>query len=312
MKTLAIILLILINILALIGFIYIIGTIIGYIKYEKYKPAIDIANTNNIHCGKPICFPDIIDLPFPSFDTNYNQNIAKYCIYLIQRIYKSVDENTNYIKPSQLTTEIKLNYDGKLFGVISTYQDNIIISFRGTIYINEWVDDFEYEQVYFLKDKNTGLKETLNDSNLVPTVHKGFYDLYNIIRDKIISTLAKLDPDKTKNIIITGHSLGSGIATICLIDLYYEKYNNLLCYVFASPRVGNKNFSKLFDNLNLYNIMNNLDMIPTLPPSVCPNFNNKNQPYIYYNCGKILSFGDNWKSMKNNHDLGIYLANLPK
>lgn len=312
MKTLHIILLVLINILAIVGLIYIIGTIIGYIRYEKYKPAIYFSGINNIHCGKLTCFPDMIDLPFPSFDTNYNQNIAKYCIYLIQRIYISVAENTNYIKPSQLTTEIKLNYDGELFGVISSYQDNIIISFRGTKYINEWTDDFDYEQVYFLKDANNGLKESLDDINLAPSVHKGFYDLYNIIRDQILLTLKKLDPNKTKNIIITGHSLGSGIATICLIDLYYEKYNNLLCYVFASPRVGNEKFSKLFDNLKLYNIMNSLDMIPTLPPSVCPNFKNKEQPYIYYNCGKILSFEDNWQSMQNNHDLGIYLANLPK
>lgn len=312
MKPGHIILLVIINILAFVGLIYIIGTIIGYIKYEKYKHAIDITFKNKIHCSKLDCFPDILDLPFPSFDTNYNQDIAKYCIYLIQKIYKSIDDNSNYIKPSQLTTQVKINYDSKLFAVISTYQDNIMIAFRGTKFINEWLDDFDYKQVYFLKNANYSSNGSLNDINLAPSVHKGFYDLYNNIRDQILITLTKLDPNKTKNIIITGHSLGSGIATICLIDLYYEKYKNLLCYVFASPRVGNKKFTELFDKFNFYSIINNLDIIPTMPASVCPNFDNKNQPYIYYNCGKILSFEANWQSMDLNHKLGIYLENLPK
>lgn len=312
MKIGYIILLILINIIAFIGFIYIVGSIIAYMRYNKYEPAINIAAFNDIHCGKETCFPDIIDLSFPSFNTDYDQNIAKYCIYLIQRIYKSVTDNSDYISPTNLKTQIKLNYNGKLFGVISTNNNSIIISFRGTMFYNEWLDDFSYKQVYFLKDISSDLNKSLNDINLNPSVHKGFYDLYNNMRNEIILTLTKLDPDKSKNIIITGHSLGSGIATICLIDLYYQKYSNLVSYVFASPRVGNKKFSDLFVNLNLYNIMNTLDVIPNMPAAVSPNFTDKNQPYIYYNCGKIITFEDNWQSIQNNHGLGIHLANLPK
>ena len=304
--------LIILNIIGFIGFIYIVGSIIVYMKYNKYDPAINVAAFNNIHCGKKTCFPDIIDLPFPSFNTDYDQNIAKYCIYLIQRIYKSVTDNSDYITPNNLKTQIKLNYNGKLFGVISTNNNSIIISFRGTMFYNEWLDDFSYKQVYFLKGVNNSLNKSLNDINLNPSVHEGFYDLYNNMRNEIILTLTKLDPNKSKNIIITGHSLGSGIATICLIDLYYQKYNNLVSYVFASPRVGNEKFSKLFDNINLYNIMNTLDVIPNMPAAVSPNFNDKNQPYIYYNCGKIITFEDNWQSTQNNHGLGIHLANLPK
>ena len=70
--------------------------------------------------------------------------------------------------------------------------------------------DIDYQQVFYLKNsKNTSLS-SLADINLGPSVHKGFYRVYNDMKNSILSKIEELNPDKTKNIIITGHSLGSG------------------------------------------------------------------------------------------------------
>ena len=311
MKKNYIILLVILHIFAFIGFVSSIIYIITYIKYKKYEPFLEKTMYNDIHCGKLSCFPDIIDLPFPVFEKdNYNQDIAKYCIYLIYRIYDAVDKDSKFIPPKGLKVEKEINNDKSLFNVICSYQNNIIIAFRGTEYIQEWISDIDYQQVFYLKNNNTSLS-SLADINLGPSVHKGFYTVYNGIKNSILSKIEELNPDKTKNIIITGHSLGSGVSTILTADLYYNDYKNTVCYLFASPRVGNSQFAALIANTKLYNIINNLDVVPTLPSAVTPNLYNINQPYIYYNCGEQKIFSDNWDSIANNHDLGIYLKNLP-
>jgi hypothetical protein len=312
MKKIYIILLVILNIFALIGFVSSIIYLITYIKYKKYEPFLEKTIYNDIHCGKLSCFPDIIDLPFPTFEKdNYIQDIAKYCIYLIQRIYDAVDNDSKFIPPKGVKVEKEINYDKTLFSVICSYQNNIIIVFRGTEYIEEWMRDIDYQQVFYLKNsKNTSLS-SLADINLGPSVHKGFYRVYNDMKNSILSKIEELNPDKTKNIIITGHSLGSGVSTILSADLYYSDYKNIVCYLFASPRVGNAQFAALIGNTKLYNIINNLDIVPTLPIAVAPNLYNINQPYIYYNCGEQKTFSDNWDSIANNHGLGIYLKNLP-
>ena len=128
MKKIYIILLVILNIFALIGFVSSIIYLITYIKYKKYEPFLEKTIYNDIHCGKLSCFPDIIDLPFPTFEKdNYNQDIAKYCIYLIQRIYDAVDNDSKFIPPKGVKVEKEINYDKTLFSVICSYQNNILL-----------------------------------------------------------------------------------------------------------------------------------------------------------------------------------------
>ena len=77
-------------------------------------------------------------------------------------------------------------------------QNRIVISFRGTHNYQDWVKDFEYEQIPYPNVENG-------------YVHEGFYNSYSQIRnDGLLSSLQSLltsYPD-TNDILITGHSMG--------------------------------------------------------------------------------------------------------
>ena len=111
------------------------------------------------------------------------------------------------------------------------------------------------------------------------------------------------------NIMLTGHSLGSGVATVASYDIAKHYTNSkVFVYAFASPRVGNIKFAKSVNlaTYSFYRVVNIADIIPTLPLSVMPNKNDNRNPYIYYHCGKEISFDQNWKSLKNNHMIYNY------
>jgi predicted lipase len=313
MKTIDIILLCILIFLAMIGIVFIISSIFLYIKSKRIAPFVEKVFRNKIHCGQINCDPKIIDRDVPKFDIKYNQDIAKYCIDLIQRLYNNIDTG-KLIRPKDLKNELEIDYSKNegIIGAIWSNNDTIFIIFRGTKYIDEWLTDFNNNQSFYTlqnseKSKNLGL----SDIDLAPSVHSGFYNVYTHIREQILDTIKLINKDKKKNIIVCGHSLGSGIATLCSLDLVNNDYKNLVSYVFACPRVGNQKFANLIKNINLFNIMNRLDVVPNLPLAVSPNFYNINQPYIYVNSGKIITFEDNWDSISNNHSLGIYLKNIP-
>jgi len=313
MNKLYIILLIILNILALIGVIYIIISIIGYFKVKNYELFISKTFRNKIHCGKLDCYPELINVDIPMFSTNYDKKMAIYCIDIIKRIYDTIDNNNKLILPKNVNLKTTIKYKSKegIFGIICTNKDNILLIFRGTQYIDEWIKNINVEQSFFLLHQNIKNNNALQDIDLAPSVHRGIYQIYNKIKSEIFSVLNNLNPSKNKNIIIAGHSLGSAIATICTVDLHYNNYKNIVTYIFASPRVGNKKFAQLIQNLPIYSLINSLDVIPSTPTAVVPNFNNINQPYIYFDAGKIVRFQDNWDSITNNHSLAIYLNNLP-
>jgi predicted lipase len=85
-------------------------------------------------------------------------------------------------------------------------------------------------------------------------VHIGFIDAYLEIRCKILLLYSK---ELSPKVLITGHSLGGAIATLCALDLQYnlkegsmkdkKSPEKLQCITFGSPRVGNKAFVKSYN-----------------------------------------------------------------
>ena len=124
--------------------------------------------------------------------------------------------------PKDLVTQKELydNSGDPVFGVVfmeTNNSDNIWISFRGTLSSKEWVQDFTYQQKSMFHKQcvsQVSLNFLTTSSGKVANVHKGFVDVYMKFQDELSSILHKLDPDKDKKIIISGHSLGAAISTM--------------------------------------------------------------------------------------------------
>ena len=72
--------------------------------------------------------------------------------------------------------------------------------------------------------------------------------MWEKIRDDVISDLKK--SVKTTRLIITGISLGGGLACLSFIDIQASKaFDNVEIITFGSPRVGNKKWAKFADGL---------------------------------------------------------------
>ena len=311
-KGIKIILYIILTLLLILG----LHKLIKIIKSLKNtKNALNYVWYNKLYCGQNRCPAKIIDMDPQSNNVSleWNTNVAKYCANLIIRIEEAGLSKTTplYPKDIKLLSELYNIPTDPVFGAIFLDNDTIWIVLRGTQTPKEWTQDITYGQEN-ISNTQTSLK-FLKNLNTYPLVHKGFTDAYNNFREKVINTLKN---NSFKKIVICGHSLGAGISTIIGADLINEGYNSdnnytTVIYNFASPRVGNTDFCKLIsENIPLYRIVNTSDLVPTLPPSVSPNFIDNSTPYIYTHCGEAKYFTDNRFSVLNNHMMDSYRNGL--
>jgi hypothetical protein len=71
--------------------------------------------------------------------------------------------------------------------------------------------------------------------------------------------------------VVTGHSLGAALATLFVMENdSRRKFDITTSCTFASPRVGNLEFARAFDQLPIdsWRIVNTLDIVPKLPPHI--------------------------------------------
>jgi triacylglycerol lipase len=268
---------------------------------------------NKLQCGEFYCLAQIVDLPIPNQkDKTFNIKVARFLADLIVRISRAVNEP--FTEPHTLKNEL-LMYDSNknpIFGVLWSNDDIAYIAFRGTMKPQEWMQNFTYQQTSFPKSNKIKQQHALflNNSKNSPNIHSGFLEVYNNFRNNLINKIKELKPTQ---VLIAGHSLGGAIATICGLDLKILGYNTIV-YNFATPRVGDDKFCDLINkyNLPLYRVVNTSDVAPTFPVAVSPNFDDPEKPFNYNHCGDAIYFTDNWKSIINNHTLGVYVNWLDK
>lgn len=79
-------------------------------------------------------------------------------------------------------------------------------------------------------------------------IHAGFLEIYGSMRDTVhrtISTYLSNIPRAT--VIVTGHSLGAALATVCAHDLECSGICKPFCFPFCSPRCGDLGFVRDFN-----------------------------------------------------------------
>ncbi|HEY9762487.1 MAG TPA: lipase family protein [Trichocoleus sp.] len=99
-------------------------------------------------------------------------------------------------------------------------------------------------------------------------MHQGFVAAYFSVRDEIHDYIKKSQPISTA--VITGHSLGGALATLCAVDVQYnfsDKIQTIEVYTFGSPKVGNDGFRESFNRRvpNSYRFVHGMDIVPELP-----------------------------------------------
>lgn len=157
----------------------------------------------------------------------------------------------------------------------------ICIVFRGSESMSDW-----YHDLLITKHKLT------DDIR----VHKGFYTQLhsNKIYDELVTdiqTILKANPDY--EIFVTGHSLGAALSTLFGYMLSHTIKNMVTIVSFASPRVGNYEWKKSFENTtNLihYRVSNKRDVVTAFPL------------YKYYHVGKNIELSDDTFILFENSD----------
>ena len=123
-------------------------------------------------------------------------------------------------------------------------------------------------------------------------IHSGFHDFYASMRTEIHDAILK---GKRDNVYVCGHSLGAALATVCVYDLDYSNVrvaNNVYGVTIGGPRVGNPDFAKYFEDrkLNLFQLRNSADVVPTIPPVHSPALRGKRRMFRYAHAGTGLLF----------------------
>lgn len=144
------------------------------------------------------------------------------------------------------------NYESQAF--IAGNSQVLILALRGT------------EQSK-LRDWITNLKFIITDHPW-GKVHKGFSDALDLIWNQIEKSIKEFRDNK-QPLWITGHSLGGALATLAASRCFIRRIGRLYgVYTFGQPRVGNKQFSDIFDShykIVTHRFVNNEDIVTCVP-----------------------------------------------
>lgn len=169
------------------------------------------------------------------------------------------DDITQIIFKDVIETPKCYRDDNNIAQAYSWKQNNILyIIFRGT-------DNF----LDLITDLRIFRTKLLNDNNKV-LVHKGFLYYFNLL-EKEISNEINNKKSTIDTIHFNGHSLGAGVSTIasCFYKYFYPNIK-IINQTFGSPRVGNNQFVKWYNSLDIDNtrVANTKDIISLIPISM--------------------------------------------
>lgn len=209
------------------------------------------------------------------FDTlKYNAMWSKisYCTFLAELVEGDLQPNCPKMEfcNSEEAADIELV---KVFRPDTRYTDisctavvlahhlkkQIILAFRGSFSVGDWLTDFQFKQSPYYRilrhpvdiegDTSNESSENLGISPICEgcTVHGGVFEqLKNKLQDMYL--VAKPYIDQGYQLIVTGHSLGGGYATIAGFELLLHG-EKPLTIAYSSLRVANPKLNEFIDNL---------------------------------------------------------------
>lgn len=91
-------------------------------------------------------------------------------------------------------------------------------------------------------------------------VHEGFAGALSHVHGQLVTALSSPANERT---LITGHSLGAGLATVVAAELR-DRHPRLI--TFGSPRVGDSDFASLIDPNSVARFVDCCDLVTRVPP----------------------------------------------
>jgi predicted lipase len=176
-------------------------------------------------------------------------NKIKFITQICDLCYKDppiIKEKYNYIVISSPNSDVEC--------YIFIIENNLYICFRARSYI---------------LDIKTDLNISFNENTFnIPkcNVHAGFFNQFLSIKKSLYEIIQI--HNNVNEIILCGHCLGGGLATIAAFDIaHFFKNKKLSCFTLGSPRVGNKVFTSKFNQLipESYRIGNLNDPVQNAP-----------------------------------------------
>ncbi len=149
--------------------------------------------------------------------------------------------------------------------------DRIVIVFRGTTEREQMKLDLKV----LMTPVSAVLPTACSDHPVLRTrdwrnvsVHSGFAEAYRSVSYAINIKIGELLNELKRPILLTGHSLGGSLATICSLDLVLQlQTTDIYVATFGSPRCGNQFWRRLYDPIvpAHWRIAMRSDIITTLP-----------------------------------------------
>ena len=217
--------------------------------------------------------------------------LAALCFQANRRVARA----GNYNLPSGFREVMTFaSRDYPLAGLLIESSNEIILAFRGTEASIDVIADIDWRQVPYPFVQNGGWTD------------RGFTRNYQSIRKDVIKALQKLS--SRKRLYITGHSLDGAITTLAALDIASNtRFTQPHVYTYASPRVGNPEFVKVY-NENIHQstrVVNMYDFVPHFPPRTLPivniSYKHVDEKYPIY----FQTF-----SIRENHEINNYFDSL--
>jgi predicted lipase len=190
----------------------------------------------------------------------------------------------------------------KFYGIVAhgTNGDpeNRVIAIRGTEGAIEWLDDGDAIPVPFRQVPSAGrvacgfdriystlkvIKRRLPSATVIAAAAQPETEVFSgSFADQLEQLALSREAERglapradgrrpARPTIVTGHSLGSALTTLfALENSTKNKFDISTLCTFASPRVGNMEFVRTFNQLpiNSWRIVNTEDLVPKLPPHI--------------------------------------------
>ncbi|CAP73570.1 uncharacterized protein PODANS_2_9340 [Podospora anserina S mat+] len=148
--------------------------------------------------------------------------------------------------------------DTRGFVSVDPVAKEIVLTFRGTVSIRNWVADFIFVQVPC-------------DYAFGCLVHTGFLASWAEVKSRAMAAVtAARQAHPTFKVTVTGYSLGAAVGTIAAADIRRSLKIPVDLITFGSPRVGNNAFAKFVTAGagSEYRLTHANDPIARLPPII--------------------------------------------